>query len=149
MAPKIYTLDELKAWTPERRLALYNNAKKQPAGQYIVDIIEKNYLPLSSGGLSSSDPTHLKMVDLIWSEAGRKAVQEASAEGMPPLCAIDKMLQSELGDRYNKHDFGTASAGAIVADLMRHLGYVQDGWGYCPAGCTAKTALRWSLRNSN
>jgi hypothetical protein len=52
-------------------------------------------------------------------------------------------LQAELGDLYGKHDLGTASAGAVVAEVMRHLGYREAGQGTCPPNCTARTGMKW------
>ena len=140
---KQYTLEELKAWAPEKRKKLYDNAKRHPDGAYIVELIEKNGLSLSSGGLSFDDPVHQRIVDIIWSVAGQKAAVEATKKGLPALCGVDMLLQAELGDLYHKHDLGTASAGSVVAELMRHLGYKEAGKGKCPPECTAKTGERW------
>jgi hypothetical protein len=53
-----------------------------------------------------------------------------------------------LGERYHPHDGGTPNAGYIVAELMRHLGYVEDGQGNMPPGSVAKTAMKWRLRGA-
>jgi hypothetical protein len=141
---KIFTLEELRGWTPEKRKHLYDNARKTADGQYIVDIIERNGLALSSGALSTNDPVHLKIVELAWSTHGREAMIEATKNGIPALCGLDPLLQAEIGDRYGKHDLGTAVAGTVVAEVMRHLGYRETGQGKCPAECTAKTGLCWT-----
>ncbi len=140
---KTYTLEDLRSWTPEKRRNLYLNAKKHPDGQYIVDMIDQNGLALSSGGLRLDDPVFLKMVELAWSPAGQKAAIDATKQGMPALCGVDILWQAELGDLYGKHDLGTASAGAVVAEVMRHLGYREAGQGTCPPNCTARTGMKW------
>jgi hypothetical protein len=140
---KTYTLEELRSWSPERRKNLYVNAKGKPEGQYIIDIIEQNGLALSSGGLSFDDPVHQYIVDIVWSQEGRSVAIEATNRGLPALSGVDVLLQRELGDRYGKYDLGTASAGAVVAELMRHLGYKEAGQGNCPPGCIAKTGMKW------
>jgi len=140
---KIYTLDELKSWTPEKRKGVYLNAKKHPDGQYIVDLIDQNGLSLSSGGLSLDDPVYRRIVEICWSTEGRKAAVEATKQGLPALCGVDPLLQADLGDQYGKFDLGTASAGSVVAEVMHHLGYRKSGSGPCPSNCTAKTGAKW------
>lgn len=106
-------------------------------------LIDQNGLALSSGALSFDDPVYRRMVELIWSLRGQKAAVDATKQGLPALCGVDILLQAELGDLYHKHDPGTASAGSVVAELMRHLGYREAGKGKCPPGCTAKTGAKW------
>ena len=143
MAKKVFTLEELRAWTPERRLTLYNNAKKHADGKYIVEMIDENGLSLSSGALSINDPLYLEMVDIAWSTDGRKAAVEATKAGFPALCGVDRLFRDRLGDKYHKHNMGTFSAGGAVAEVMRHLGYRQRGNGKCPADCVARTGIVW------
>jgi hypothetical protein len=140
---KTYTLEELRSWTPEKLHQLYTNAAKHSGGKYIIDLIDQNGLPLSSGGLSFDDPIYRKIIEIIWSNEGKALAIEATKQGIPALCGVDILLRQELGDRYGKHDLGTASAGDVVAKMMRHLGYREIGEGKCPPGCTAKTGLRW------
>jgi hypothetical protein len=64
---KVFTVEELRTWTPEKLKQLYDNAKKSPDGQYLVDLIEQNGLPLSSGGLCNDDPVMVRIVELAWS----------------------------------------------------------------------------------
>jgi hypothetical protein len=141
--PKIFTLDELRSWTAEKRRDVYQNAKKSPEGKYIIDLIEQNGLSLSSGGLSLDDPVHLRIVEIAWSIAGQQAAIDATQQGIPALCGVDLLLQAELGDLYGKHDLGTASAGAVVAAVMRHRGFREAGSGKCPPNCTVRTAMKW------
>jgi hypothetical protein len=60
---------------------------------------------------------------------------------------VDPLISEELGDRYSPYNDGTVNAGFILAGLMRHLGFVEDGQGRMPEGCVAKTALKWKLRS--
>lgn len=140
---KIYSLEDLRSWSPEKRKAVYVNALKHPSGQYIVDLIVQNGLALSSGGLRTDDPVYRRIVDLAWSIQGQKAAVAATKQGVPALCGVDVLLQADLGNLYGKYDLGTASAGAIVAEVMRHLGYKEAGQGSCPQNCTAKTGMKW------
>jgi hypothetical protein len=143
MAKKVMSLEDLKRLSPERLRQLYLNAAKHPDGQYIRDLVDQHGLPLSSGGLTLDDPIHRKMVEIVWSTEGQKAALEATAKGLPALCGVDPLLRSELGDLYGKHDMGTASAGAIVAEVMRHKGYTKAESRPCPPGCVAMTGVMW------
>lgn len=141
--PKVYTLDELKSWTPERRLALYTNAKKHPDGAYIVQMIDDNGLSLSTSWMSIHDPVFRQIHDIAWSPEGKRAAVEATEKGWPAISGVDLLLKEKLGDKYRSEDKGTLSAGSVVAEVMRHLGYREAGTGKCPEGCVAKTGMTW------
>jgi hypothetical protein len=134
--------------TPEKRANLYQNAVKRRAhgGQEIIDLIDSSGLPLSAGGMRMSDPAYLKMQDITWSSDGRKAAIEATENGLPALAGVEPLIVAALADRYHPHDGGTVNAGFIVAELMRHIGYVEDKEGKMPAGSVAKTAMKWKPR---
>jgi len=140
---KTWTEDEIRKLPPDKRLALYNNAKKLPDGQHVIDIIDGCGIPLSAGALTSDDPVYLGMIDVAWSKEVKAAAIAATAAGIPALCGVDRLLQKEFGARYHKHDLGTPSAGAVVAEVMRHLGYRDIGSAACPPDCVAKTGLLW------
>ena len=93
-----------------------------------------------------SDPAYLKMQDIVWSNEGRKAAVKATDKGLPALAGIEPRIVAELGERYHPHDGGTMNAGYIVGELMRHLGYIEDGQGKMPEGSVAKTAMKWKPR---
>jgi hypothetical protein len=145
---KNYILDDLKKMTPEQRASLYQNASKlrQNGGQAIIDLIDSSGLSLSSGGMRASDPAYIKIEEIAWSPEGRRAATEVTEKGQPALAGIEPMIVAELGAQYHPHDGGTVNAGYIVAGLMRHLGYVEDGEGKMPAGSVAKTAMKWKQR---
>lgn len=134
--------------TPEARANLYENARKRLAegGQEIIDLIDASGLPLRSGGMRLSDPVYLEMEEVIWSPTGRAAALAATEQGLPALAGVDPILQEALGSRYRPQDMGTVSAGSIIGELMRHLGFVAAGVAKMPAGCVAKTAMRWKSR---
>jgi hypothetical protein len=68
--------------------------------------------------------------------------------GFPALAGVEHFIVAELGERYHPHDQGTMNAGYIVGELMRHLGYIQDGEGKIPEGSVAKTAMKWKRRST-
>jgi hypothetical protein len=141
---KKWTEDEIWQLSLDERLALYNNAKKHPDGQSIIDVFENCGIPLSAGGLTLDNPVYLEMIKIAWSKEGKAAAIAATAAGIPALCGVDRLLQKELGVRYHKHDLGTASAGSLVAEVMRHLGYREIGSAACPSDCVARTGLLWA-----
>jgi hypothetical protein len=143
---KKYTLEDLKDMSPEHRSQLYHNAveRRDAGGQEIIDLIDSSGLPLRSGGMRTSDPVYLKMEKIIWEN--RKAAIAATKKGLPALCGVEPLLKKELGNRYSPHDMGTVSAGSIIGELMRHLGYTAAGEAKCPEGGVAKTAMKWVPR---
>jgi hypothetical protein len=145
---KKYTLDDLRLMTPEQRAVLYQNAQKHRAngGEEIIKLIDSSGLPLSSGGMRTTDSEYIKMEEIVWSATGRQAAIEVSEKGLPALAGVEPMIVQALGPRYHPHDGGTVNAGYIVAGLMRHMDYVENGEGKMPAGSVAKTAMRWKPR---
>jgi hypothetical protein len=135
-----YAIEDLKKMTPERRAILYQNAIKhrESGGQEIIDLIDSSGLPLSSGGLRQSDPVYLKIEEIIWSPQGREAAVEATKNGLPALAGVEPLIVAELGDQYSPHNQGTLNAGYVQAELMRHLGYVENGRGEMPEGLWPK-----------
>ena len=74
----------------------------------------------------------------MWSSEGCAAAVGATASGLPALVGVEPMFVAALGGRYHPHDGGTMNAGYIVGQLMRHLGYVEDGQGKMPMGPSLK-----------
>jgi hypothetical protein len=93
-----------------------------------------------------NDPITVKMYELINSPEGRQACVNATVAGRPAIAGIDAMLNDALGVDYGKHNMATHTAGAIVADLMRELGYVKNGQKALPAGCVARSGVFWKPR---
>lgn len=141
-------LEALQAMSPEQRAQLYENAKRmRDDGQAVMDLIDGSRLPLRSGGMTLSDPAYLAMEEIIRSPAGQRRLREAVEQGLPALAGVEPMIREALGERYHPHDLGTASAGAIVAEVMRHMGFTEFGTGKMPEGSVAKTAKRWVPKN--
>jgi hypothetical protein len=143
-----YTLESLKSMTAEERATLYQNAikRRDNGGQYIIDLIDESGLSLSSGGMRIDDPLYLQMRDQIWSIEGRAAAIKSIESGLPALAGIEPLIVAAVGSRYHPHDGGTLNAGYLVAEWMRHLGFVEDGQGKMPEGSVAKTAMKWKRR---
>ena len=110
---KKYDIGDLKRMTPEQRAALYENARRglTEGGKEVIDLPDSSGLPLSAGGMTTSDPTFLRMEELVWSVAGRKAAIVATEEGLPALAGVEPLFTAELGERYHPHDGGTMNAG--------------------------------------
>src|SRR5262245_26579394 len=142
------TIEKLKAMTPERRATLYENARKRldQGGQAVIDLINSSGLPLRSGGITFSDPVHIRMEEIIWSPEGKKLLVQATEAGLPALAGVEPLIVADLGDRYHPHDLGTVDAGSIVGEVMRHLGYELVDRKPMPEGSVAKTAAVWRLR---
>lgn len=142
------TTEKLKAMSPERRATLYENARKRLAdgGQEIVDLINSSGLPLRSGGITFSDPVHIRMEEIIWSTEGKRLLVQATESGLPALAGVEPLIIADLGKRYHPHDLGTVHAGSIVGEVMRHLGYELAGRATMPEGLVAKTAATWRPR---
>lgn len=99
--------------------------------------------------LANKHQAYLKMEEIVWSVDGRKAAIAATEKGLPALAGVEPLFTAELGERYHPHDGGTMNACYIVAGLMRHLGYVEDGQGSMPNGSVAKTAMKWKQHGSD
>lgn len=142
------TIEKLKAMTPERRATLYENARKllDSGGQAVIDLINSSGLPLRSGGITFSDPVHIRMEEIIWSHEGKRLLIQATEAGLPALAGVEPLIVADLGDRYHPHDRGTVDAGSIVGEVMRHLGYELSGRKDMPEGSVAKTAATWRPR---
>jgi hypothetical protein len=145
---KELTLQAIQAMTPEKLAILYENARKRRSagGQAIMDLIDASGLPLSSGGMRITDPTYIRMREIIWSN--RADAIKAAENGLPALAGVERLIVRDLGNRYHPHDLGTANAGSLIGELMRHLGYVKDKEGKMPDGSVAKTAMKWKRRKS-
>ncbi|RWO32331.1 MAG: hypothetical protein EOS10_11570 [Mesorhizobium sp.] len=139
------TIEKLKTMSPERRAVLYENARKRvdQGGQEILDLINSSGFPLRSGGITFSDPVHIRMEEIIWSKEGKDLMIQATKLGLPALAGVERLIVSDLGDRYHPHDLGTVDAGSIAGEVMRHLGYELAGRANMPEGSVAKTAAVW------
>ncbi|MDX2142032.1 MAG: hypothetical protein SFV19_01645 [Rhodospirillaceae bacterium] len=143
----MWTKEKIASLEPLKRARLYANARGQgtTAGDELAQLIVDTGLPFSEGAaLSIHDPVYIKMHQIVFSPEGRQAAIAAVDEGLPPLAGVDPLINQALMHDYGKHNMGTANAGSIVAELMRHLGYKETGTSApLPPGCVAKTGMVW------
>lgn len=96
--------------------------------------------------ISEDDPAFIKMQEIISSPEGRAAAVASAEAGRPAIEGVDPLLSAALGPDYGKHNMSTATAGDLVAKLMRSLGY-KKLVGKEPklaAHCVAKTGQLWA-----
>jgi len=143
-----WTKEKIEALSPEKREALFDNARAKgtPEAQRIIDIIVENDLPLGAGGgLPRDHPTIQEIEEIIMSDEGRAAGKQASDRGLPAMAGVDTMLSTALGSRYGKQDT-TSWAGTFMAEVMAEAGYVQTKRKAMPEDCIAKTAAFFEPR---
>ena len=148
----------------ETKVGDLDDTEKQHVGRWIREVMAAKGWKVSSKGarvapgnffsraaiyspsgacLTMDDPITLKMQAIIDSPQGRQAAKAAAAASLPAMAGIDPLLSTALGADYGKHNFATATAGDLVAKLMRSLGYTEAGSGGLPAHCVARKALIW------
>ncbi len=139
---------QIRAMSPEARLTLRSNALKigGEAGTATVALIDSLNLPMSSGGMPANDPIYHEMRDVVWSAEGKTEAMRAVEDGLPAMAYVDPLLQQRMGTRYRREAQGTMTAGALVAEVMRYLGYELVGEDKLPSDCIAKTAATWRAR---
>jgi hypothetical protein len=143
-----WTKEKIEALLPEKREALFDNARAKgtPEAQEIINImVEHDLLVRSGGGLPREHPTIQAIEEVIRSADGRRAGKDASDQGLPAMAGVDHMLRAALGSRYGGHDT-TSWAGTFMADVMADAGYVQTRKKPMPTGCVAKTAAFFEKR---
>ena len=142
-----WTTERIRALAPESRAKLYTNARSigTPEGDAVAKLIEDAGLPFSEEAcVGLDDPVVVKMGEIIFSADGRAAAVKATSEDLPALAGVDPLIAEALGVDYGKHNMTTHTAGALVADLMRHMGYVELGRSAkTPPGCVAKSGQVW------
>lgn len=141
-----YTDEQLRNLTVDKLRTLYENAKNKggDAGAAIVARIDELGLPLSTGGMPFDHPEYREMAEVVWSKLGRAAAVTATEKGLPAMAGVDPLLQQKMGARYNADQQKTMTAGSLVGEIMRHLGYAKDKESApMPQGCIAKTAATW------
>lgn len=142
-----WTPQKLAAMSVHERAELYRNACRlghTPQGAALKIMLEEAGLPFSEDRcLSANDPIYLKMHELIESPEGRAAAVAAVKVGLPAMAGVDPLLQVLLGSDYGPHNMGTQTAGSMVGEVMRSLGYKKTGEASLPRNCVAKTAATW------
>lgn len=143
---KTWTLEEIAKLPQERRAAMYDNALRVggPKGEALAKLIEGSGLAYRNSTCPDENhPLTRKINEVVFSDQGRKAALEATAQGWPALAGIDPLLQNVLGGDYGKQNLTTAIAGDQVAHLMREMGFSAAGSRPMPKTCVAKTAMLW------
>jgi hypothetical protein len=145
-----WNYEKLKKLKPSQRHALWSNAKKfgndNEQAKAIVHLIETSGLEYRAGGsVRLDDAIGKAMHRVIFSQEGKKAAFEATANGLPALAGVDPLLAKALGKGYGKHNEATVQAGYLLTNMMEQSGYKQAGSGPLPLGCVAKTGLVFIL----
>jgi hypothetical protein len=95
--------------------------------------------------LRQTDATFMEIRRIVRSAEGRKAAIDATRNALPALSGVDPLLRAKLGDRYRKTDRGTASAGALVAEVMHELGFNAGTRKPCVGDTVARSGILWTL----
>jgi hypothetical protein len=143
-----WTKEKIEALPPEKREALFDNARAKGTleAKRIIDLmVEHDLLVRSGGGLPREHPTIQEIEEIIRSDDGRTAGKAASDQGLPAMAGVDHMLTDALGSKYGGHDT-TSWAGTLMAEVMAEAGYVQTRKKSMPVGCVAKTAAFFERR---
>ncbi|MCJ2125104.1 hypothetical protein [Methylobacterium sp. J-077] len=146
VALKKWTIERIRDLKESEQRTLYERALIDPAGSYIVDIMNENGLKPKPKLMSFTDPIYKKMVIISKSAEGKAAMEAAASEGKPAICSLDKLFQSLLGEDYSdtKTPGTIMSAGSLAAEIMRKLGYINAGNAKCPEGCIAREGIIWA-----
>jgi hypothetical protein len=141
-----WTLEKLKAQTPEQRYNLWTNARRigTPEALKLALFIESSGLNYAErGGISMTDPRVIEMWEIINSPGGRRACVEANDKGLPALAGVEPLIIAKMGERYGSFSQMTVTAGSLVAEVMYGLGYKKGPSRPMPEGSVAKTAVIW------
>jgi hypothetical protein len=145
-----WTPSKLAALSPSDRATMWKRARGQntPEAIALVKMIEDSGLPYSEAKCpTNDDPLTIAIYDVVFSKEGRAAAVKAVENGLPPLAGIDPLLLEKLGVDYGAHNKTTATAGGLIAELMRSLGYKETGKSApLRVGSVAKTGQMWSKR---
>jgi hypothetical protein len=137
-----YTPEKIKAMSVHDRHTIWKRARTRTdtEAKDIVRLIEQSGLPYSEEAcLRGDDPITIKIWEIV--EENAAAMIEATDKGLPAICGVDRLLSEALGVDYGGHNMATATAGSMVAERMRQLGYKNSGKkGKMPKGSVAKTA---------
>jgi len=141
-----WTRTSLAARTAEERYAIWKRARllRTADGNQLAREIERLGLPYAEPGqLAESDPLRKTIANIIASPEARSACIEATLDGLPAIAGVDPMLHEALGPTYRQSDEAIATAGALVAQLMGSLGYVEAGSKDLPNRYVARRGVFW------
>jgi hypothetical protein len=145
----------LKAKSTHERHQLWLNAKAKletsAEAKALVQLIEFSGLDYAKDKInpvSLDSAVGRLMKQIIGSEAGIRAMMEATRRGSPALAGVDPLLQFELGSQYGRHNEATIQAGYLVKGFMVGQGYEEIGPASMPQNCIAKTGLIFKQQKS-
>ena len=141
-----WTLSRLRERSQSERHAVWKRAKSlhSAEGNHLARAIERLGLPYAEPEpLAEDDALLARMKEIIASLSARSAAIEATLDGLPALAGIDVLLHEQLGEDYRRDPAAAPTAEALVADLMRGLGYVEVGRKDLPARCVARSGAFW------
>jgi hypothetical protein len=106
----------------------------------------KDRAPVDELWITPVLPPHawLALKAVINSDEGKAAMLIAINEGNAPLCGIDALLTGIIVDYAGKDDQILKSAGSLVAECMRAMGYIQGSPRPCPSGCSVGTGTMFT-----
>lgn len=151
MLARGWTHERLAAKTADERYNVWVNAKAKDTAdaQELARFIEASGLEYApTGGISMSDPRVIEMRDVIESPEGQAACLKATADGLPALAGVERMIVERMGGRYGPFSMMTVTAGSIVGELMLSKGYRIEKQKKMPEGSVAKTAAFWVARKA-
>ena len=141
-----WTRSKLAARTAQERYAIWKRARtlKTADGNQLAREIERLGLPYAEPGLlAQDDPLREAMANMMATKEARSACVEATLDGLPAIAGVDPMLHEALGPTYRQSDEAIATAGALVAELMGSLGYVEAGSKDLPNRYVARRGVFW------
>jgi hypothetical protein len=141
-----WTRASLAARTAQERYAIWKRARtlRTADGNQLAREIERLGLPYSDPGLlAEDDPLRITIRNIIASPEARAACVEATLDGLPAIAGVDPLLHEALGPTYRKSDQAIATAGALTAELMTSLGYVEAGSKDLPDRYIARRGAFW------
>ncbi len=134
----MWTEEKLRALPAEQLRQVYDNACTRDTHDAvdITALIDWIGVPLKKRAMALDSKLGKKMQALIFSDAARAAAINAATHGLPPLGAIDPLLQKSMGEDYGPHNDSLLQAGNIVAMLMAQNAWSKTGrLGAMPEGC--------------
>jgi hypothetical protein len=147
----MYTVEQLKSMTLEKRHTIYQNCLRTPGpkADEILSKLKETGLPyFKPKPVSDGDPIHRKIELLVNMQASTELMLDATARGRRALEPIDPLIAAELGGDYGGHNESTITAGYLVGQPMYALGYEKLG-SKALKGCVAKTAATFRKKKDS
>ena len=149
--PKEWTLERLKAKTPQEIRSLHSKARirtDDEAKRLTALIVDNNLLVDEEGGLPWDHPIMLEIEEICGTSAAIDEAVAASEKGLPALAGMEHRIVAALGENYGTH-YTTHHAGRCIADQMLSKGWQKAGQRPMPEGTVARSATVFVKRNAN